>query len=329
MGAESVEHDVDRPAAGRPRWRIPWPETSAGLVYAAGLLAYTAHYGAPLKTLKIFIAIMIGLLVPTIRSPRRWVRGVLRDWLPLLFVLFSYDVLRGRADNVNTVVHFEPQLALDKLIGGGAPLSAVLQDHLWKGAPSWYDHVVSTIYLSHFCVTLIVLAVLWVLRDDVFRRLRNLVLTVILAAFATYFIYPAAPPWLAGLTDHAPPIVRTVGVTLNAAALQAKPVLPGQGPALANPVAALPSLHGALPLLLAVFFWSRVRTALRVLLALYTAAMGFVLVYSGEHYVFDLALGWAYVAVAYLVWSRLWRRADERSLTSLRSGSQQLGQPVG
>lgn len=317
MGAETEQ--------GR---RIPWLEISAGVVYAAALLGYTVKYGAPLKTLKIFVAIMVGLLVPTIRNPRRWIRGVLRDWLPLLVVLFSYDVLRGRADNVNTVVHFEPQLAIDKLLGGGEPLSAVLQDALWKGTPSWYDRVASTVYLSHFCVTLIVLAVLWLVRDDVFRRFRNLVLSVILAAFATYFIYPAAPPWLAGLTGRSPEIVRTVGVTLNAEALQAKPVLPGQGPALANPVAALPSLHGALPLLLALFFWSRVRTSLRVVLALYTVAMGFVLVYGGEHYVFDLALGWLYVWVAYLVWSRLWRRADERALTSPVSGAQQPGQPV-
>lgn len=318
MGAETEQ--------GR---RIPWLEICAGFVYAAALFGYTVKYGAPLKTLKIFVAIMVGLLVPTIRNPRRWVRGVVRDWLPLLVVLFSYDVLRGRADNVNTVVHFEPQLAIDKLLGGGEPLSAVLQDWLWEGTPSWYDHIVSTIYLSHFCVTLIALAVLWVVRDDVFRRLRNLVLTVILAAFATYFVYPAAPPWLAGLTDRAPEIVRTVGVTLNAEALQAKPVLPGQGPALANPVAALPSLHGALPLLLAMFFWSRVRKALRAVLVLYTAAMAFVLVYGGEHYIFDLALGWLYVWVAYLAWSRLWRRADGRSVTTQASGTQQVGQPVG
>lgn len=314
---------------GERRWALPWLEICAGVVYAAGLLAYTAEYGAPLKTLKIFVAIMIGLLVPTIRHPRRWLRGVVRDWLPLLVVLFSYDVLRGRADDVNTVVHYEPQLGIDKLLGGGRPLSAVLQDALWKGTPSWYDHVVSTIYLSHFCVTLVVLAVLWVARDAVFRRFRNIVLTVVLASFATYFVYPAAPPWLAAYTDRAPEIVRTVGLTLHAKALAASPVLPGHGPALANPVAALPSLHGALPLLLALFFWGRVRPALRVLLALYPLAMAFVLIYGGEHYVFDIALGWLYVGVAYLVWSRLWRRADERRADAAGSVREQLGEPVG
>lgn len=323
---------AEQTAEGGPasaRRRFPWLEVLAGIVYAAGLLAYTATYGAPLKTVKIFVAIMVGLLVPTIRNPRRWVRGVLRDWLPLLGLLFSYDVLRGRADDVNTVVHYEPQLAIDKILGGGRPLSAVLQSELWKGTPSWYDRIVSTVYLSHFCVTLIVLAVLWVVREDVFRRYRNIVLTVVIAAFATYFVYPAAPPWLAAYTGRAPEIVRTVGLTLHAKALAASPVLPGHGSALANPVAALPSLHGALPLLLALFFWRRVRPALRVVLALYPVAMAFVLIYGGEHYVFDLALGYLYVAVAYLVWSRIWRRADRRPADPDDSLREQVGQPVG
>ena len=323
IGGMQVETRAQR------RRAFPWLEVLAGVVYAVGLLAYTAEYGAPLKTRKIFVAIMIGLLVPTIRTPRRWLRGVARDWLPLLVVLFSYDVLRGRADDVNTVVHYEPQLEIDKLLGGGKPLSAVLQDQLWQGTPSWYDHIVSTVYLSHFCVTLVVLAVLWVARHDVFRRFRNVVLTVVLASFATYFIYPAAPPWLAAYTDRAPDIVRTVGLTLHAKALAASPVLPGHGPALANPVAALPSLHGALPLLLALFFWKRVRPALRVVLALYPLAMAFVLIYGGEHYAFDIALGWLYVGVAFLVWTRIWRRADQRAQEDDELVPEELGQPVG
>ena len=38
----------------------------------------------------------------------------------------------------------------------------------------------------------------------------------------------------------------------------------------------------------------------RPLLALYPLAMAFALVYTAEHYVFDILLGWAYTLVA--VW---------------------------
>ncbi|MDX6275648.1 MAG: hypothetical protein QOJ92_2858 [Frankiales bacterium] len=320
MDAETVDHD-DAVAAtfdGR-RWRFPWLEVGAGVVYTAALLAYTARYGAPLKTIKMFVAIMLGLLVPTLRRPRHWLRGVVRDWVPLLVILASYDYLRGRADNVNTVVHYDPQLAIDKLLSGGTTLSNVLQDQLWRGTPSWYDHIVSTVYLSHFVVTLVTLAVLWLTNERTFRRYRNLVLCVVLAAFATYFIYPAAPPWLASYTHRTPEVVRTVGATLHAAALQSHgPVLPGHGNALSNPVAALPSLHAALPMLLALFFWNRVRRPVRALLAAYPPAMAFVLIYGGEHFAFDILMGWAYAIIAFVVLRRVWARAD-RTTSDVRA----------
>ena len=37
----------------------------------------------------------------------------------------------------------------------------------------------------------------------------------------------------------------------------------------------------------------------------YPLAMGFTLVVSGEHYVFDVLVGWAYVAAVMLLWRRL------------------------
>jgi membrane-associated phospholipid phosphatase len=57
-------------------------------------------------------------------------------------------------------------------------------------------------------------------------------------------------------------------------------------------VAAVPSLHSAGVLLFAIFMWKRVRRRYRPLLALYPLAMTFTLVYSGEHYVTDVLLGW-------------------------------------
>jgi hypothetical protein len=310
MDAETVEHDDDAVAAtfdGR-RWRFPWLEVCAGVVYAAALIAYTARYGAPLKTTKIFIAIMLGLLVPTLRRPRHWLRGVVRDWVPLLVILTSYDLLRGRADNVNTVVHFEPQLGFDKLLTGGSTFANVFQDALWRGHPSWYDHIVSTIYLSHFCVTLVTLAVLWVVRESTFRRYRNYVLVLVLAGFATYFLYPAAPPWCAAENGFTPPIVRTAYKTLGVSTLG--DCTPGAGSSLSNPIAALPSLHAAFPLALTLFFWSRARRWMRAVLVTYTAAMAFVLMYGGEHFLFDEVLGWLYAVTAFVVLRRIWQRAD-------------------
>jgi len=79
----------------------------------------------------------------------------------------------------------------------------------------------------------------------------------------------------------------------------------------ANAVAALPSLHAAFALLVTVGLWPVVRHWLpRILLAGFPIAMGVTLVYSGEHYVVDVLLGFAYVAFILLglrVWDR-WKQ---------------------
>jgi O-antigen ligase len=79
------------------------------------------------------------------------------------------------------------------------------------------------------------------------------------------------------------------------------------GYAYANNVAAVPSLHAAFSLLVAITLWPRKRKWLRPLVALYPLAMGFTLVYGGEHYFFDIALGWMYTLVALLAGRALMR----------------------
>jgi membrane-associated phospholipid phosphatase len=63
-------------------------------------------------------------------------------------------------------------------------------------------------------------------------------------------------------------------------------------------VAAVPSLHAAYALLIALFLWPIVRGPWRIAVAAYPLAMAFALVYTAEHYVVDVLLGWLYAGVA-------------------------------
>ena len=85
----------------------------------------------------------------------------------------------------------------------------------------------------------------------------------------------------------------------------------------ASPVGALPSLHAAWPFMIMLFFWLRAGRW-RILLVGYTLAMAYTLVYTGDHFVFDILLGWTYVIVAVLAVRfftnrrRLGRKRDHR-----------------
>ena len=70
-----------------------------------------------------------------------------------------------------------------------------------------------------------------------------------------------------------------------------------QGQASVNLVAAVPSLHAGMTLAISVFLWHRVSRGWRPVLAAYVIIMAFTLVYTAEHFVIDILLGWALAAV--------------------------------
>ncbi len=87
--------------------------------------------------------------------------------------------------------------------------------------------------------------------------------------------------------------------------LQSAGVLIDSGQASVNLVAAIPSLHAAFSVMVAAFLWRRLHWRWRPLLAAYVLTMAFALVYSAEHYVVDILLGWVHAAVVLFVIGRL------------------------
>ena len=115
--------------------------------------------------------------------------------------------------------------------------------------------------------------------------------------------FPAAPPWLASQNGELDPTTRLIGpisghIPFLSFSFEG---LYERGSEYANPVAAVPSLHAAYTLLITLFLWRSAPRWVRPLLAAYPLAMAFALVYTAEHYVFDILLGWTYTVIA--VWA--------------------------
>jgi hypothetical protein len=227
---------------------------------------------------------------------RGWKRGVL-DWLPVALILLSYLVLHELASTLTPGAHVQPQLGFDEWVFGGSTPTVRLQRALWHpGDPHWYDYLAWLVYLSHFVVTLVVAIVLWVRAYPLFRRFRVLFLTVTFAGFVTYVIYPAIPPWLASRRGDMPHTVRIVRAMWLDLGLSDVAAVFGEKSKYAFPVGALPSLHAAWPFLLLVFLWP-IAGRWRAVLVAYALAMALTLVYTSDHFVFDVLLGWTYVII--------------------------------
>jgi membrane-associated phospholipid phosphatase len=287
--------------------------TAAGLAFfAAATVALIWTKGLILSRDWLFGWLLLGLLAVSLSDPLRWARGVVVDWLPLMIVLLCYDLSLPVREWLGIVPHVWPQLDADRLVFGQLPTTSLQHWLYGAGAPHWYDYVAFVVYLSHFFVTLLVLALLWKLSYQRFRHYRALVVALATAGFVTYVLFPAVPPWLASREGYIEPITRVMaGMWGSVGVAPAKALFENHGE-FYNQEAAVPSLHAAYPMLLLLFFWGAGRWARTGLIA-YVLAMAFTLVYSGEHYVADIIIGWLYAGAAFAAvgWGRR-RRAQRR-----------------
>ncbi len=230
----------------------------------------------------------------------------IRDWVPFALAMLAYDVSRGAADSLGLPVHVSLPIHVDRALFLGQVPTVWLQRHLgpFRGDVQWWELAVSVVYVSHFIVPFAVGVWLWARHRDRWVWWRDRFLTLTALGLATYVLLPTAPPWLAARQGHLPPVARTAGRGWNLVGLGIADRVLDLGRAAVNLTAALPSLHAAFAVFTAVALWRTARRPLRVLLVVYPLAMGATLVVSGEHYVFDVLVGWAYVAATVVLWRR-------------------------
>ncbi|MGI8679696.1 MAG: phosphatase PAP2 family protein [Jatrophihabitans sp.] len=298
----------------RPLHAVGWTRVrlAAYAAYAAVLIGIVVVVGVPTGRISLAIIIMLGLALTSVGHGWRNAGRVFLDWLPFTLVLVLYDRTRSVVDTFGVTLHEKDILDAERWFFAGTEPTVWLQHHLYN--PShvyWYDAICTLVYTSHFLATPILAAVLWLRDRAVWLRYISRVILLSVAGLVTYCVFPEAPPWFAARDGFTEPVSRlsargwtwfhlgNVHETLERAQQDGT-----------NPVAAMPSLHTAFATLVAIVAITQLRSRWRWLAALYPVAMGFTLVYSGEHYVLDLVAGALYAGAAYVAMSRweAWRR---------------------
>ena len=241
----------------------------------------------------------LGTLLP---SSNRWFlvllapalvyrRGLdyVRYFAPFGLAVLAYEWARTFAHRVNPDPFYEPQIDVDKVIGLGRVPSVRLQGWLYDGTPGAFEHALDHVHQWHVAALLGALFLLWLDSRREYLRAAAAALGSAFAAAIGFLVFPAAPPWLAACHGLIGPLER-----IREHGRQCPPAL--KDPSLAtrlfddNPVAAVPSLHGAWSTLAALIIW-RWRPRLWPLGAAYALVQQFTVVYLGEHYVADLIAG--------------------------------------
>ena len=218
--------------------------------------------------------------------PQGWL-DALRQLTLFAGAYYAYRIVRGVVDGQAPVAFDHARSLVDLERGLHLFFEPAFQH--WAMGMSWLINIADWAYVNtHFVVTMAFLIWLYLARNKAFYFVRNMFMIAMGLALVGYMAYPVAPPRLLpewGFTDT---VTNAVGYQqANTAKL------------LFNPYAAMPSMHVAFALMIAIPAVKLITIrALRVAWAFYPAFVAFVVIVTANHFWVDGAVGVAVAAVA-------------------------------
>jgi hypothetical protein len=242
---------------------------------------------------------------PSRRSRRARFSGVTRPlrrglawgrkawWIEIITVVVGYglyEIVQGAAPahrsdafaNAGELLrwerglHLNPELAINGYVNAHSVLATV--------SGYYYDSL-------HYLITPSVLIWLWWRRPDVYGRWRSALVGASIASLVVFWAWPLAPPRLA---EHG--IVDTLVVQHIMGSVETH-----SASTLVNDYAAMPSLHVGWALWCATTIFATTHGRWRALVWLYPVLTTFVVIATGNHYLFDAVGGIVVLAVGMLV----------------------------
>src|SRR3954454_23433621 len=227
----------------------------------------------------------VSLLLATRPSrPRAVAVYALQMWA----YLAHYDMPDDDPEWIARRLKVRYPIVTDRLLGGGQIPTIRLQRALARNGVGRHDTFLSWLHWSWFLVPHGSVAyVLW-RRPERFAHAAGMMAGTFDVGVVGYWLVPTAPPWWAGENGHLEPVRRIMvetGTEFWGDLWQRLYDSLGR-----NPFAAMPSLHFGTSVM-AAHVLGEVGPVEAALGWTYALALGFALVYLGEHYVVDLIAG--------------------------------------
>ncbi|MCI0512539.1 phosphatase PAP2 family protein [candidate division KSB1 bacterium] len=204
------------------------------------------------------------------------------------------------------------RLILQPLFGGKISDAALCHfQELARGSifRSVIDVYAANFYTAHFAAPLLMGWIFWHTVDDrkFFYRFTFTITILNIMALITFMAYPAAPPWYVMKQGFVQPNVTydygifSAGALINVDnMIRVKFFTTLWDNFNSNLFAAIPSLHGAYPIVISWFGYLKFRKK-PLLWAWYPISTWFSAVYLNQHYIIDLIIGGFYIIVAYQI----------------------------
>jgi hypothetical protein len=219
--------------------------------------------------------------------PQGW-PDLIRQILLFCGVYWIYRIVRGMTDGrvAEAFDHARELIGLERALG----LFIEPAVHAWAEGTGWLIDGASWMYVnSHFTITTVTLAFIYLRRNASFYFIRNMFMVAMGIALVLYAAYPTAPPRFMPEWGFVDSVAQFTGVSHDSTAVNA----------LFNPYAAVPSMHVGFALMIGIPLARLCRHRVtRIAWALYPLLVTFVIVATANHFIADAVLGAATVGAA-------------------------------
>ena len=228
------------------------------------------------------------------RLPRGWTDLLLQ--LALFFCVYQgYQVVRGLSEGKDALAFANAERIMDVERSLGLFFEPALQSLVLDFG--WVIDGANWMYVnSHFIVTTVFLAWLYLFRNEHFYFVRNMFMVAMLLALTGYLLFPTAPPRLVPGEGFVDTIATFTALDSDSNAVSL----------LVNKYAAVPSMHIGFATMIAVPAIMLVRShPAKVAWGLYPLLVLFVVVVTGNHFWLDAVAGVAVAAASAAIAHRL------------------------
>lgn len=271
-----------------------WARRTAALAYVGSAWAAARWRGKLRSPAYVTTPWLLSAPVVLARAvPPSWKRDA-SVWSTQMWAYkTAFELPHDDAERQRRRTRLDTFLKIDRVLGLGKVPSYRLQKRLRGKQVSTLDKAVTLFYWTWYAEPHAVLALIRARRPDLFPSAAARLALALNATLVGYWAIPAAPPWYA--SEEKKRMQGDVGRVMDEVVLVFKGKRNPKDQdhmVSANPFAAMPSDHFG-SALMAALLASEIDGKLGAATWAYALALGFCLVYLGEHYVIDLIAGGA------------------------------------
>lgn len=259
-------------------------------IYLVSLFIFLLFFILTITNRFLFVPkVLLFCLVLLVAALLGKLRILYKEWFVFFSFLYLFDSLRGTffilTCKLNLPVHVLYAIKAEKFLFGQIPSVTLQQALLKNDAITWLEKLTTVVHGTHFVLFLFIGLIIWLYKSEYFRAFKSSFYWAIFLGVSGYFIIPTAPPWLVSEVFHIIPKLTRFNILIYN--MSVPDLTYGFN---TNPIAAMPSLHAAFPVLCCLILWRLYRWKAFVFF-IYAFFTLFTIVYTGDHYVVDIIAG--------------------------------------